>query len=285
MVTKEIVHHKDLLEWCWAAEDELILKPFFTSCYLLDGILIDTGAPKGINDFREFIKLQLMSKCIDKCLITHTHEDHIGGSHILNEEFQIPVYASPKAVLLLKNASNYVYREYRELYWGAGLHSIEARPLSKQIASKSGKYELTAVSVPGHAPEQIAFIENSQEWAFVADAIIPKYTVLFGHTCNIQEDVATIYHSIWKIYDLTEGMNNLKVFVSGKGVFKGREYIMDRLREIKDLHKQVQDFKLEGLVEEQILEVIFGEEGARGIMTDGELSRLNLIKSLYKWNA
>ncbi|PWI48562.1 hypothetical protein CEE45_05840 [Candidatus Heimdallarchaeota archaeon B3_Heim] len=285
MVTKEIVHHKDLLEWCWAADDELIPKPFFTSCYLLDGVLIDTGAPKGQLDFTSFIKELLTTNSVSKCLITHTHEDHIGGTHVLSEEFEIPLYASVEALPLLETASNYVYAEYRDLYWGSGLHSVNAQPIPTKIQTKSQNYELKVLSVPGHAPDQIAFIESEQEWAFVADAVLPKYQVLFGHTCNIQEDIALIYDSIRKIFDATEGMDNLKIFVSGKGVFNGRNYIKKRLEEITTLHNDVHGYKLKKLAPEQILEEMFGGEGIMGIMTNGELSHLNLINSLYQWNA
>ena len=285
MVTKEINHHQDLIEWYWAAEDELIPRPFFTSCYLLDGVLIDTGAPKGEKDFQKFVSSKLTDEKIGKCLITHTHEDHIGGAYVLKEELGIPLYASPKALPLLENASNYVYAEYRSLYWGSGIRSVKAQPIPNRIRTESEQYELEVLSVPGHAPDQIAFIEPSQEWVFVADAVLPKYQVLFGHTCNIQEDILLIYTSIQRIYVATKGMDNLKVFVSGKGVFQGRSYLKSRLEEIKDLHTRVQTYKQQGLTPEQILERIFGEEGVMGILTNGELSHLNLIKSLYLWKA
>jgi glyoxylase-like metal-dependent hydrolase (beta-lactamase superfamily II) len=284
LVTKEIIHHQDLLEWYWAADNELIPKPFFTSCYLLDGVLIDTGAPKGEKDFRNFVSSKLVNNQINKCLITHTHEDHIGGVHVVSEEFQIPVYASIKALPLLETANTYVYAEYRDLYWGSGLHSVKAEPIPTIIHSESHKYALTVLSVPGHAPEQIALLEPSQEWVFVADAVLPKYQVLFGYPCNIQEDIALIYASIRSIYNATEGMGNLKVFVSGKGVFEGRGYLKARLEEIKSLHTDVHAYKAKGLTPEQILEEIYGGEGLMGIMTNGELSHLNLINSLLRWN-
>lgn len=56
MVTNTFYHTDELLEWTWAMEDEFIPKPFFTSCYYLDGILIDTGAPGGILEFKNFIE-------------------------------------------------------------------------------------------------------------------------------------------------------------------------------------------------------------------------------------
>jgi glyoxylase-like metal-dependent hydrolase (beta-lactamase superfamily II) len=285
MVIKKILHHHDLLEWCWAAEDKLIPKPFFTSVFLLDGLLIDTGAPKGVQEFQAFVTPKIAKKEIFKCLITHTHEDHIGGAHIISEQSKIPIYASAIAISLLEDAHNYVYSEYRQLYWGSGLQSVKAQIIPDRILSSSGKYELRVVATPGHASDQIALIEPTQEWAFVADAILPKYRVLFGHSCTIQEDISQIYASIRRLYLATEGMNDLKTFVSGKGVFHGRKYLKDRMKEIKSLHSTVQTHKAQGLTPEQILEEIFGEEGIIGIMTGGELSHLNLINSLYQWNA
>ena len=283
MVVNTQYHTEELIEWKWAMENEIIPKPFFTSSYYLDGIIIDTGAPGGISEFKEYIKSLLKRKRINFCLITHSHEDHIGGAHFIAEELAIPVYSSKKTIALLKNASNYTYEEYRKLYWGSELHSIEAFPFPDQIKSNSGKYLLEVVPTPGHAPDQVAFIEKSQQWAFVADAVLPKYNNLFGGTCDIQENIADIYGSIKRIYEETEGMNNLQIFISGKGVREGREFLIDKMNEIKLLHTSVQEYLLQGLNSEEILIQVFGEESFSGIMTNGELSRLNMIKSLMGW--
>ncbi len=114
--------------------------------------------------------------------------------------------------------------------------------------------------------------------------MLPKYKNLFGGTCNIQEDIALIYQSIKEIYVFTEGMDELRIFISGKGVFQGREFLHERLTDIWNLRTQVHELNEKGIGEEQILEKIFGGESMTGIMTNGELSRLNMIKSLLKWN-
>ena len=284
MVINIIHHNEDLLEWTWAAEDELIPRPFFTSIYLIDDILIDTGAPGGQDEFRDFVNSILKSQKINQCLITHTHEDHIGSTHVIKDEFHIPTYASPKAVSLLKQASTYPYAEYRQLFWGTGLQSVNTDPFPKNIHSDSQNYSFIVLPTPGHAPDQVILIECSQEWAFVADAVLPKYKNLFGGTCNIQEDIALIYQSIEEIYKFTEGMDELRIFISGKGVFQGREFLHERLTDIWNLRTQVHELNEKGISEEQILEKIFGGESMTGIMTNGELSRLNMIKSLLKWN-
>ncbi|MHA2237117.1 MAG: MBL fold metallo-hydrolase [Candidatus Hodarchaeales archaeon] len=283
MVTKTFVHTDDLIEWTWAMEDEIIPKPFFTSCYILDGILIDSGAPGGLEDFQRFIHSTLKKQPIDFCLITHSHEDHIGGTHLLSKKLSIPVYSSTKAIELLKNADNYTYEEYRKVYWGNGLQSVDAKLFPKSLISNSGKYKLEIIPTPGHASDQVAFLERSKQWAFVADAVLPKYEVLFGGTCNIQENIADIYHTIKRLHKNTEGMNDLTIFISGKGMRRGRGFLQEKMKEIKYLHEIVQGFVDQGLESEEILIQVFGEESYRGIMTNGELSRLNLIKSLMEW--
>lgn len=284
MVTDIIHHSDDLLEWIWAMEDELIPKSFFTSCYFLDGILIDTGAPGGIKDFQIFIQSILKEQPIKLCLITHSHEDHIGGVYHLMEELHIPVHASSKAINLLRNASNYFYEEYRKVYWGDGLQSVHVLPFPSAILSDSEKYRLEIISTPGHAPDQVAFLERTQQWLFAADAVLPKYQLLFGGTCNIQENIAEIHNSIQNLYMVTEGMKNLSIFLSGREMRKGREFLGEKLREIEHLHRVVQHHKQDGLNSEEILIQVYGEESFMGIMTNGELSRLNLIESLMDWS-
>ncbi|MFW9995250.1 MAG: MBL fold metallo-hydrolase [Candidatus Odinarchaeota archaeon] len=274
--------NEEILEWWWAAEDELIPQPFYTSCYLIDGLLIDCGAPGGVNDFREFVVTQLGNQGIDKCIITHTHEDHIGGAHVLQEEHGIPLYASNEAIAILKNG--FSYQPYRQLYWGSDLRTADAKPLPGKVSSESGKYTFHIVPTPGHAPDQVAFIEKQEQWAFVADAVLPKYKLLFGGTCNIQEDVSLIYYSILRLYEFTEGIDNLQVFVSGKGTFKGREYLKERILELENFRKTAHGLLNKGLDEQQILDEMFGGESVIGMFTDGELSRMNLVKSLLKWS-
>jgi glyoxylase-like metal-dependent hydrolase (beta-lactamase superfamily II) len=80
----------------------------------------------------------------------------------LIEELSIPVHGSGKTIELPKNISNYTYEEYRRVYWGNGLQSSNALPFPDQILSTSGNYRLDIIPTPGHAPDQVAFLEKSQ---------------------------------------------------------------------------------------------------------------------------
>ena len=286
-----ISHHcnNQILEWEWASNNELMPYPFFTSCYLVDGLLIDSGAPGGENDLREFIKSLSAEQMINKCFITHTHEDHAGGAHMLSTEFGIPIYTSAKAIDLLNKGNK--YPEYRQAAWGPELLPVKATIVDKPITTKSKKYKFELFPMSGHAPELVALIEKKQQWAFVADAVQPKYKMIFGKNSDIQEDISLIYQSLFDLYDLTEGMEELLIFSAGNGVLHGREIILKKMEEINNLWVKVQEYnnrlQQEGYsgkkLIKRIIKILFGRESIIGQLTQLDLSRENLIISLLKW--
>jgi glyoxylase-like metal-dependent hydrolase (beta-lactamase superfamily II) len=286
-----IIHYcnNEVIEWQWASDNELMPYPYFTSCYLVDGLLIDSGAPGGANDLKKFIKSLRPSEKIDKCFITHAHEDHAGGAHMIQTEFGIPIYTSKKAIEILKKGNN--YPEYRQLAWGSKLLPVNATVIENSIETTSKKYKFELFPMIGHAPELVALIEKKQQWAFVADAVQPKYKMIFGRNSDIHEDISLIYKSLCKLYQFTEGMEKLLIFSAGNGVLKGREIIKEKMEEIENLYQKVHEeyrrlqeegFKGNKLII-KIVKNIFKRESIIGKLTQGDLSRENLVLSLLKW--
>jgi len=279
----------EIIKWKWASDNELIPTPFYTSCYFIDGILIDSGAPASVDEFKNFIK-PLTSNYDIKCILTHSHEDHCGGAHLLQEQFQIPIYAHNKAIPDLKEEYN--YPKYRQMTWGKKRLPVEAEEVPNIVVSDSEKYSFKIFPMPGHAPDQFALIEEDQEWAFVADAVQPTYRMLFGESSDIQEDIKIIYDSIKNLYKKTEGMNNLKIYPSSKGVFIGRHFLKEKLEEIENLHQKVhqkyeelsKDYEREDRLMRKVLRGTLGRESAVGKLTRGDLSKMNLVKSLLRWS-
>lgn len=281
--------NNEIVEWQWSSDSELMTTPFFTSCYLVDGLLIDSGAPGGVNDLRIFVNSLKSDEMIEKCFITHSHEDHAGGAKLLSSEFGIPIYSSKKAIELLK--SGRTYPDYRQLAWGPKLLPVNAIPIENHIITKLGKYNFDLFPMTGHAPELVALIERDQKWAFVADAVQPKYRMIFGAHSDIREDISLIYKSLEDLYKYTEGMASLLIFSAGNGIFHGRDFITKKLSEIQELHQKVHEIydKLpqnkysEIQIIRKILKRIYGKESFIGQMTRGALSRKNLISSLLNW--
>ena len=290
MVVRISYHSSNqIIEWEWASDNELMPYPYFTSCYLVDGLLIDSGAPGGVNDLREFVNSLSDDQMIDKCFITHTHEDHAGGAQMLNTEFGIPIFTSEKAIGLLKEGKT--YPEYRQAAWGPELLPVNAEIIDQAIITRSKKYKFKLFPMIGHAPELVALIEKNQQWAFVADAVLPKYKMIFGKNSDIQEDISLIHQSLSNLYEFTKGMQNLLIFSAGNGVLQGREILMEKMEEIDNLwikvHKYHEKLRQEGYsgnkLMRKIIKNLFGRESIIGQLTQNDLSRENLIISLLKW--
>ncbi|MHA1193013.1 MAG: MBL fold metallo-hydrolase [Promethearchaeota archaeon] len=290
MVVQKVYHcNNEILEWKWSSDNELMPQPMWTSVFLIDGLLIDAGAPGGVDDLREFIKSLDSENMVEKCVITHNHEDHCGGGRMLQEEFYIPVFASKRAIPLLMKEKN--YPDYRQMAWGVDYQPFQAEPLKDSISSKSGKYIFDIINTSGHAPELIILIERNKQWAFISDAVMPKYRMIFGKDTDIPEDISLIFQAIKKLHDLTKGMDNLLLFTSGNGVFKSRSFLKDRIDEINSLHMKAHGFQKEanqkGLRDKQLLRYVlkkmFKRENFVGTLTRGGLSNKNLILSLLEW--
>ncbi|NVM17207.1 MAG: MBL fold metallo-hydrolase [Candidatus Lokiarchaeota archaeon] len=291
MVVQRVYHcNNEILEWKWSSDNKLMPQPFWTSIFLIDGLLIDAGAPGGVEDLHKFVISLDSENMIEKCVITHNHEDHCGGGRMLQEEFNIPVFASKLAIPLLMKEKT--YPDYRQMTWGVNFQPFQAELIKDSIDSKSGKYLFDVINTPGHAPEQISLIERKQQWAFITDAVMPKYQMIFGKDTDIPEDISLIYQSIKKLYELTMEMEDLLLFTSGKGVFKGRSFLKDRMDEINSLHLDAHRFhteaKQQGLHGKQLLRYVLKEMYTRenfiGTLTRGGLSHKNLIISLLEWS-
>ncbi len=114
MVVQKVHHcNNEILEWKWSSDNELMPQSFWTSIFLIDGLLIDAGAPGGVDDLRNFISSLNSENTVEKCVITHNHEDHCGGGRMLQKEFKIPVFASELAISLLRKEKN--YPDYRQM--------------------------------------------------------------------------------------------------------------------------------------------------------------------------
>ena len=290
MVVQKIYHcNNEIIEWKWSSDSKLLPAPFWTSCFLIDGLLIDTGAPGGENDLKQFILSLDKGDAVKKCIITHSHEDHCGGAAMLQREFNIPIYASKKALHFLKKEK--CYPDYRKVTWGFPFYPLEAIPITESISTYSNKYTFEIIEIPGHAKEEIALLERKQQWLIVADGLMPKYTMIFGKNTDIPEDISEIYLSLKKLDRITEDMDDLLIFTSGRGVFEDRKIFKAKMMEIKNLHKDVHKYneeaKHQGYSGKWLLKFIvrkmFGKESFIGQFTRGDISNQNLIISLLEW--
>lgn len=286
--------HGDVLEWQWKSEHWLATIPKWTSSYILDGLLIDTGAPAGSEDIYEWASQLPQKDRINQVYLTHFHEDHAGGAKILQERMNLPILCSPSTQKQFESIKS--YRWYRQIYWGRKLiPPLSTQPISDRISSKSGKFNFDLINSPGHSPDLTALLEREHQLLFVGDAIMKRYEMLFGGGCkDIQENIKEIYLSQKKLYKLTEGMDDLQIFVAHAKVYP-RSFLKEKIDEIDKLHLDAHRFKDQlkdqGVIKtEEVVKKIVnllwkkGENRFAKFMSRGELSHGNLVKSLLKWD-
>ncbi|MHA1647044.1 MAG: MBL fold metallo-hydrolase, partial [Promethearchaeota archaeon] len=284
----------DVLEWQWKSEHWLATIPKWTSSYILDGLLIDTGAPAGSEDIYEWASQLPEKDRINQVYLTHFHEDHAGGAKILQERMNLPILCSSSTQKQFESIKS--YRWYRQIYWGKKLlPPLSIQPISDHISSKSGKYNFDLINSPGHSPDLTALLEREHQLLFVGDAIMKRYEMLFGGGCkDIQENIKEVYLSQKKLYELTEGMDDLQIFVAHAKVYP-RSFLKEKIDEIEKLHLDAHRFKdqLKGQgviktenVVKKIVNLLWkkGENHFAKFMSKGELSNGNLVKSLLKWD-
>jgi len=275
----------EIIRWAWTTNDKRMPKAFWTSAYLVDGVLIDSGAPASISELREFIGSITPEQSIEKVIVTHWHEDHAGGARLLTEEFGLPVYMHESGIEKVRRG--YSYPEYRVLAWGGPLEPAPAvQPLPFSVLStKSGKYSFDLLHIIGHSDDLVVLVESTQQWCFISDSIAPVYQMIFGEPSeDIHEDLEQIHASLKQIQRFTKGMDHLMIFTAGFGSFPGQEILTKNISEIETLHKKVHEFKAQGFSERKIVKKLFGDEHLAGYLTNDALSRLNLVRSLSKWS-
>jgi len=192
---------------------------------------------------------------------------------MLSQEFGIPIYAHEIAIEKIKKG--FTYRYYRRWAWGKALLPSDQvlSPPGSTLTTRSGQFVFEIFPLPGHAEGLLGLVEMKQGWAFVGDAVMPRYTMLFGPNSGMPEDIQKIQRSLNNLLDLTRDLDmGLTLFLAGFGkINKGREFLKKRIEEIESLHETVHKQKARGLTEKKILKEVFGGESLTGKMWLGML--------------
>jgi len=280
--------HGPVTEWNYTSGSRLmnmVLSPFWATVYIIDGLMIDTGSPSSLHELSDFIKSPDVDKKIKQAIITHWHEDHTGGARLLTDRFGIEVLASKATAEKIQ--VGYKIPFYRKVAWGK---RVEAAPKIKEfseqtITTPGGKFHFHVMEVPGHANGQFILIEKNHGLVFTGDAVMPAYRMLFGHRCDIQEDIRDIYISIKLLLkEIDEANRPFTLFMSGNGIKEDcSSFLKDKIMEIEIIHEKVHSLKDQGRKEKEILKEMFGKETPAAIISRGAFSRMNLVRSLLKW--
>lgn len=143
-----------------------------TAVYLLDDLLIDTGAAFSAPG----ILRALRGRAVRAVALTHAHFDHQGGAHTVCEALNVPLWCgggdrpaveTGDASLLYRDRSSLVARIARRL---AG----PPHPVERTLVEGDEVGGFTVLETPGHTPGHLAFWRASERALVLGDVVFNR---------------------------------------------------------------------------------------------------------------
>lgn len=241
---------------------------YWVSAYLVDGLLIDTGCSYTAQE----LVACLRGEPIDIVVNTHFHEDHIGGNHLIDGMCGGEIYAHPESIPLI--GGKVFLHPYQETVWGYPVPT-EAKPLSKVI--EAGRFRYEVLETPGHSVGHVCLVERERGWCFSGD-IFSRETLKF---IRPEEDMGRTVRSMKRLVDLET--ERLVLFTSvGKIIEDGRSVLRGCIGYLEDLSARAKDLKGRGHTVEEIVKVLFGGEHDFALLTNGQYTTENLVRSVLQ---
>nr|WP_236035224.1 MBL fold metallo-hydrolase [Alkalihalobacterium elongatum] len=246
--------------------------------------LIDAGMPddsswEGLIKALENNSFRLED--LTEILFTHHHIDHVGLVNRITKTHSIPVYAHSLSVPRLKRDKEFLKMRvefFEQLYheMNCGEEGKKQIQYLKKSINKNDhlkvEQEITTLQegmslfnfkikeVPGHAPDQIAFIDETSKWCFAGDHLIQH----ISSNALVEPDLLGK-----RIHSLVDYKNSLKAFidVNVDFVFSGHGEL-------------IQDPKK--LIEMRLSKIKKKSEKVKGLIDSGITTGSELAKHLYQ---
>jgi glyoxylase-like metal-dependent hydrolase (beta-lactamase superfamily II) len=243
---------------------------YYVAAYYVDGLLIDTGFAYLAEQFFQ----TLQNRNIEQIVNTHHHEDHVGANYLFEEHRGINALAHPRAIPLIEHPPAKL-KPYRNVVWGV---PKPARPQAVGATISTPKYSFQVLHLPGHSNDHIGLYEPEQGWLFSGDAYLSvKVRVL-----RLDEDIHAAMDSLRKIVALP--LRHL-FCGSGKVLDNPAEMLKKKLEFYEDIQQQIETLHEKGWAPEKIRDTVLGKEGVWPLLSQGEFSKLNLVKAFLKHEA
>jgi len=236
------------------------------SAYLLGDTLIDSGAPRAAPSLLAWARTRTVRRIVH----THHHEDHTGGDALLVDQLGVAVEAPPRTVPILE--AFYRLPLYRRLIWGQP-RSVIASPLGGHV--EIGGFRFQVIPTPGHSADHVALFQPDERWLFTGDLYIAPRVLYLRPVEDVREEM----ESLRRLIRLKP-----RILVCSHSGFipDGTAALEARLRHWESLAEKVQELARQGLSARRIRRKLVGREGVMRLLSAGNFSKINLIRSLLE---
>ncbi len=238
---------------------------YAVSAYLLRDTLIDTGMPRT----GPLLAGWLSGRPLARILLSHHHEDHIGGASYLSGR-GAPIFAPAAGLDRIAHPRRIPF--YRRLAFGQP-RGVAAEPLPDVV--ETGAHRLEVIETPGHAPDHVVFLDPETGWLFGADLFVEAR----GKFLRRQDDLQTWYDSIQRVLARDFGT----LFCAHAGIIlDGRAALRDKIAFWEEMAGEARHLAGQGLPDREIRQRLLGAEKYLTFWSLGTYSKINLVRALRR---
>ncbi len=249
---------------------------YWTAAYWVDGLLVDSGPRCTAH---QLVRV-LDQVHVDHVVVTHSHEDHIGGLSALQARFpKAAIYASARAAPILQDPTRLRMQFYRRVVWGrpkpvAPVHLLDE--LDNVV--RTSAYCFRVIETPGHSRDHISLFEPNQRWLFSGDAFIGGR----DHAWSREADLFGVLSSLRTLASLRP-----ERLFPGSGTVRRTPLpeIHDKIGSLMRLSGEVARLDASGMSVDEIVLYLFKGESSFRFWTGGHFSAANLVEACLSYNA
>lgn len=235
------------------------------SAYAFADLLIDTGPPATASRLVAWCR----NRPVRRVLLTHHHEDHVGGAAALIEKLGLPVLGPAGAVPIF--AEGLRMPIYRRLVWGGVPRTFRAEPLGETVEGEG--YRLRVIPTPGHAFSHVCFFEEGRRWLFSGDLFVHERVKLLRRIENVWQHV----DSLRRVLALEPEL----LICDHAGILDdARGRLIRKIQWWEDLAGRARELRDQGLPVERIARDLLGNEELLTWASLGDFSKVHLIRGL-----
>lgn len=243
---------------------------YWTSAYLVDGLLIDTGCSRTAGE----LVAALDGSSLTQVVNTHHHEDHVGGNAAIGARFGVHVKIHPLGIEQLRHPDA-ALPLYRQVVWGKPA-PYDPQPLGDRIATD--RYDFRVLHAPGHSADQVVLFEERTGWLFSADLYLRERVKYLRRDERLDESLQSLRKiAALPVTRLFCGLG--AVIDDGGGALRGKlAYWEETCHRVAELHAA-------GYSAVSIRRTLLGAEGFMCWVSAGDFAKQHLVNEALRMAA